>query len=160
MKVYIILLISIITLSCGTSATIYKKDGTYVEATILRSDSNNVYIKTYAGEEPINKTLITDIDHPGNVSAVVGLLLIGSAGLNAYAASQTYYETRAIYVAGAVIEGIVGISMLFGGLAIWTHSKDALASNFSSLNKDTFIKPQIYYTNNQPSYGLGYCKRF
>jgi hypothetical protein len=160
MRIFIIFLISIITLGCSTSATIYKKDGTYVEATILNSDSNNIYVDTFAGKEPIKKSDITAIDHPGNVVAVVGVAALGLAGINAFAATQTYYETQVINVVFAIGCGITGLSMIIGGLSNWNKSKDALIYGYRVSDQNSFITPQVYYANNKPSFGLNLNKRF
>ena len=54
---------------CGTTATIYKKNGSVVEARIVRSDQSNIYL---ANGRTVARADITEIDHPGDVLAAAG----------------------------------------------------------------------------------------
>jgi len=57
---------------CGTTATICKKNGSVVEATIVRSDQSNIYL---ANGRTVARAEISEIDHPGDVLAVAGVIM-------------------------------------------------------------------------------------
>lgn len=65
------------TFGCSTTATLRRRSGPDIEGTIVRSDDQALYTDTNAGQRfRIERTDVREIDHPGNVTAVVGLSLI------------------------------------------------------------------------------------
>ncbi len=71
-----VLILSLISgsFACSHSATITRRGAMPVEALILRSDDEFIYVKhPYITQpEAIRRDAILDIDHPGNVIATIG----------------------------------------------------------------------------------------
>jgi hypothetical protein len=62
---------------CSTTASISRVDGLRYEANILDSDANSLRVRDVYGRElTVSREEVADIDHPGNVSFTVGLVLI------------------------------------------------------------------------------------
>src|SRR4051812_39257567 len=68
--------------SCSTTATIERRNGSAVNARIVGSDAESVYVESFGGTTPIPRNDITDIDHPGDAAAVVGAALAGYGGIS------------------------------------------------------------------------------
>jgi hypothetical protein len=67
----------LVALGCAPPATIRLRNGANVESPIIGSDRDSVYVRGMYGEpHPIPRQEIVDIDHPGNVGTVAGLLLM------------------------------------------------------------------------------------
>lgn len=117
------------TLGCATTATISRTNGGAIEAEIGRSDQDAIYVLSVGGPEvTIPRQEISDIDHPGNVAALVGGIVGGVGALNFLIASgQRCFPS---VLACGDIDMAVGIPLFIWGLTVWNRSKDA-ANNFS-----------------------------
>ena len=69
---------AILAFGCSTKATIYLKDGTSIEGEIKQSDRLAIYVKSNDSDRvvPIYRGSIKEIDHPGNVGAIIGTSLV------------------------------------------------------------------------------------
>jgi hypothetical protein len=108
-----------------------------MEAKILRSNHDSLFIETSGGGEMVvPRSEVTDIDHPGNVVAVVGGA-IGGYGLLNIAVGLSHCDTMgAAYCTGVFTPAAVGIPMLIYGLVVWNDSKDAAAGKAMSASAD------------------------
>jgi hypothetical protein len=113
---------------CGTTATIYRKSGQQDEATILRGSSSSVMVDTGAGERPIPREDITDIDHPGNVHATIGAVLLAYGILNIAVGSSQCQSKGAAFCTGVFLPATLGLGMSIWGLTIWSRSSTAARS--------------------------------
>ena len=158
-----LIVLMILCCSCITSARLEMKDGSFVDGEILGSTESEVFVKAKDGPgQTIKRLDIADIDHPGNVTLVGGVVLIiyaagfsviGIANLRAAAAGRARAEEEraleglltqtgaqfsetvgwAFVTIGAVfLAG--GVPAVVGGADIWTTSKDRVESpGFDSL---------------------------
>lgn len=74
----LVLLLTLSLVACGSGAIITARDGRY-EGTITGHDGGHVFIDG----QPIDRTAITDIDHPGNVAAIIGSIVAAVGALSA-----------------------------------------------------------------------------
>ena len=121
------LAVAISLAGCSTTATIHRVNGPAYEATILRSDPTSLEIQGDDGRPyRVPREQVSDIDHPGNVLATVGAVLMGIAGLTAYAAEtdKSGSDSRNAAIAVGVVYGLPGLLMAVTGGAIWLSSKD------------------------------------
>lgn len=130
--------LALLTVLCGcsTTAKVSLVDGRRFDARIQRSDKEHVVVETKAGWlVPIPRSEIADIDHPGNVAAVAGLL-VSAYGALAVAKGVGNCDKNPlgpeVGCASAFFPATVGVSMLIWGLTIWTGSTHAAASSESS----------------------------
>ena len=73
-------LVSAAATGCGTSATITDRSGARQEGVFIRGNQTHLIVATTDGRIALRRDEIADVDHPGNVMAVVGAaLLIPSA---------------------------------------------------------------------------------
>lgn len=71
---------------CGTTASIKRHDGRDIEGKIVGGDVANVYVRTAGGKPlPVPRESITDVDHPGNVLAIIGVVNALAGAVNAFA---------------------------------------------------------------------------
>jgi hypothetical protein len=105
--------------SCGTNALI--RDAQYVhDVPIMRSTPTEIIVRTNEGERAIPRAEIRDIDHPGNVLALVGLPIfaLGVANLlGAWSCADGDGETNDWCVgrgAGFLTASIGGVMTVFG----------------------------------------------
>jgi hypothetical protein len=119
---------------CSTAAKLSLIEGGQVEARIQRSDPDNLVVETETGAEvPIPRSEVSDIDHPGNVVAVIGGVLT-AYGVNVIVAKVgTCGEQKMPGAAcvGTFWPAAVGASMLTWGLVTWVRSTRATDKSVS-----------------------------
>jgi hypothetical protein len=117
---------------CSTTATISRINGGTVEARIARSDDKSLFVKTAEGPEvAIPRADVSEIDHPGNATAVFGGFLSAYGALNIAAGIETCGEVGGAYCIGTFLPAAIGVPMLIWGLKTWGDSLSA-ASNHST----------------------------
>jgi hypothetical protein len=132
-KITVTLLASILISGCSTTASISRADGRELEAKIRRSTPGTVVVETNGGSEiSIPRSDIDDIDHPGNASAVVGLLLGSWGAYNIAKAAPGCSEFGGAYCTGVFLPAAIGVPMLIWGLSTWIGSTNAAGSSSSS----------------------------
>jgi hypothetical protein len=125
--------LALLTVLCGcsTTARVSLFDGRRFEARIQESDKENVVVETKAGwVVPIPRSEIADIDHPGNVTALVGLLLGAYGAVNVATVVGTCDKNPLpeVACASAFLPITVGVSMALWGTSIWSASTKAAGS--------------------------------
>ena len=137
-------LVALLLCGCSTTATISRTNGGSLEAKIQRSTANTLVVQTDSGSEArISRSEITDIDHPGNATAVVGGLLGIYGGINIAAGAPLCAEKGASFCTGVFLPAIIGSSMLIWGLTTWANSSSAASpSNPNSSSSKVPEAPQ------------------
>ncbi len=117
----------LICLSACSSATIYRHNAPDLEASIVGGEADYLYVETEDGRVVrIARKNVTEIDHPGNVEAVIGGILLACAAVMvgvANTSSDPGGET-ALYSAGGAY-GLAGVILLADGLIAWNRSTTA-----------------------------------
>jgi len=132
-KITVTLLAAILLCGCSTTATISRINGRQVEAKIQRSTPGAVVVQTDAGKEvSISRSDISDIDHPGNVAAVIGGLVSAYGALNIAVGAPRCGEGGGAYCTGVFLPAAIGVPMLIWGLSTWVGSTSAVSSPASS----------------------------
>ena len=132
---------------CSTTATITRTTGKPIEGRINRSDAEFLYVELEGGEEgAVPRASVTDIDHPGNATAVLGGLLGAYGVLNIAAGAETCGESEgAVGVAfctGMVLPAAFGAGMLIWGLTKWGASTSAAEGNAPSRHTGVVPAPR------------------
>lgn len=113
--------------ACATTATVSTTHGVY-EGQIV--SSNRRELTLHLGDETrdvkIAREDVGDIDHPGNVLAVIGGL-VTAGGLADLLLFSPLCDVGAGYCVGLATPIGVGLAMLIGGLMTWSASKAAAA---------------------------------
>ncbi|MCY1073027.1 hypothetical protein [Archangium lansingense] len=152
-KIAVTLLSSILLCGCSTTATISRVNGRTLDAKIRRSTPGAVVVQTDSGEEvSISRSDISDIDHPGNVSAVLGGLLGAYGVLNIAVGAPNCTSEGGAYCAGVFLPAALGASMLAWGLSTWIGSTSA-ASNSSSSGAVPDAPPASAFDFSTPTNG-------
>jgi len=109
--------------ACSSEATIRRRDGALVDARIVASDPDALFLAGPAGPTRLPRADVDDIDHPGNVLVVAGLsvLLVGAQII----ASE--HQTGAGAASVAVTTGLPGLAMITWGATTYLRSNGAAA---------------------------------
>lgn len=130
-------LISLLLTSCTTSATFTFRTERPLEATIVGGDNNLLLVRTESGyEQTVERGEVVDIDHPGNVVALVGAILTGSgvAGMVVTISTCANSFASSSCAVNAVTQGGTlgaGAAMLTWGLWAWLSSRNLVTSTLS-----------------------------
>jgi hypothetical protein len=124
---------------CGSTATITRVDGYIDEARIVRSDSGALYVQTDSStggtEIRLDRTIVRDIDHPGNAAMIVGGLFLGVLAL--MVSSRPFRDELLHGPAGdtsngagplTLMVGTPGVGLLGYGLFRYMSSKRAASA--------------------------------
>jgi hypothetical protein len=111
---------------CSTSATITRRYGNPFDAQIISSDENSVYVETSRGKQTIAREEIADVDHPGNVAAVIGAVVTGYGLLNIAEGAPLCDQQGPAFCVGVVTPALIGGSIMIWGLATYAGSTQAL----------------------------------
>jgi hypothetical protein len=120
---------------CSTTATIHMRRGKVVEAKIEGGDSSNIYL---VGGRSIARKKIREIDHPGDVGAIVGgVLSVTSIAVSLVTLSDwqncetesdgCLREALYFYFIGcpSIVIGIISTISAIGSYYTWVGSVDA-----------------------------------
>jgi hypothetical protein len=132
-KITVTLLASTLICGCSTTATISRINGKTVDAKIRRSTPGAVVVETDGGREvSISRSDISDIDHPGNVAAVLGGLVSAYGAVNIASGASGCAEGGGAYCTGVFLPAAVGVPILIWGLSTWIGSTSAASASSSS----------------------------
>jgi hypothetical protein len=125
---------------CTTTATFLTRDTGLLEARIVGGDRTNLLVQTESGAERVlARADVVDIDHPGNVVALIGGIIAGSGAVNlgtfALTCSSGFGSTGSqcapIYVVlGSMVAA--GAGMLTWGLWTWLTSRGLVTSTLET----------------------------
>jgi hypothetical protein len=117
------------SLGCSTTATIHRSDGYMLEGRIKGGTASSIIVDPRIGKrQEVPRSQVTDIDHPGNVHALIGGIVFGIGGISAGAncgqadGAGADRDADCFY---AVSIAITGAAMLGWGLYQWFDSTDA-----------------------------------
>jgi len=120
--------VAILTVSlgwgCAATATIHRAAAPALDAEIVDSDADAVYVTSESGSLfRIPRREVASVDHPGNVVALVGAVML-ALGATVYLAApgDDVDATRT----GALIYGVPGATLVIGGLVSWFRSRSAV----------------------------------
>jgi hypothetical protein len=102
---------------CGTTATITNRDGTRYEVEIVRSTPSELIVATRAGERPIARDRIRDIDHPGNVAVLAGSVLLTAGVVSLLGFHRCESSASSDFCIGSI--GGVGLAASGLGMVVW-----------------------------------------
>lgn len=118
--------------ACHATATVSLVKGNSVEARILGGDRERLWLRSEAGADLyVPRRDVRDIDHPGNVLALVGGLIGGSYGLSLAVQAQSCSSASfgpGLCVGMGSFAG-VGLGLFALGLWQWLSSRNAVEPN-------------------------------
>lgn len=155
-----LLVISQFLINCGSTASIYKADGTMTEGEIIGGDNENLYVKIWGKDSSIPKSDIFNIDHPGNGLAVGGGILAAYGALNIAVGLPRCKDKGTGFCVGVFTPAVVGIPMLINGLLIWGKSTGNINKEKVAYFNDFQLNPYYSYREENSIYGLMLTKRF
>lgn len=92
----------------------------------MGSDREHIYFRTQAGASRVAKKNVSDIDHPGDLDILFGLLLSGYGVLNISEGRQHCRTEGTAYCVGVYSPLAVGAVLTLFGLHHYTESTGAL----------------------------------
>jgi hypothetical protein len=119
----------LILAGCSTTATIHRSDGYMLEGRIKGGTPSSIIVDPRIGErQEIPRSQVVDIDHPGNVHALIGGIVFGIGGISAGTTCSDINDNA--YDRGSdcfygVSMAIAGAAILGWGLYNWFGSTDA-----------------------------------
>ena len=135
--------------SCSTTATVLVRDGTRYEVQVLGGDKDTLLLQSeYGVEKVVRRSEVADIDHPGNVMALVGGLIGGSGALNLVSVGITCSTSGASSGSQCPLlfgmmggTAAIGVGMFVWGLWTWLGSKNAVTNSLSNPAVPTPVTP-------------------
>lgn len=125
----LVVLLVAATPGCTTTATIVTTERT-LEARLEKGDAEHLPVVTEWGHrEVLLRKDLRDVDHPGNVLAVVGGILAGSGLIDLLGASSLCFSggsARSSVCATFLAPVLIGLPMLVWGFWAWTNSRAAV----------------------------------
>ena len=130
----VLVLLSGLSSACSTSAAVERRSGPTLVGTIEASDANRLYLTMGENERYwVDRSDITDIDHPGKTGTTVGSMLIVLGGgllalspfLSNDCVSDCFLSRRGLALFVGVPTLVTGISVLLTNLA---HHRRSVAA--------------------------------
>jgi|GEM_PF-1795072 len=159
MRVPTIFSIVLLVSGCSTTAMIYLKDGTSIEGRIKRSDQPSIYVATEDSGEliTIDRSNIEDIDHPGDIYALVGTVLgvLGWAAVIVAAVDDATCEGMFCGIGNDIVRGVgLAVGIPSTAVSIWGWSVWGV-SRFEATYDGPKIAPLAMTDGERTYYGVG-----
>ena len=106
----------------GSVARITMRDSSSVEGEIVASSNHYVSVETDEGDEDVPRQEIRDIDHPGNVAATIGGILMGFGALNIAVGFSQCDKRGVAFCIGVMTPEVFGLGLFVYGFKIWRTS--------------------------------------
>jgi hypothetical protein len=116
------------TTGCSTTATVTRNDGTSIDGWIAGGTQDSVVVDSRVGRRSeVPRNQIRDIDHPGNVHAIVGGSVLAYGG---FVIASSFPDCRAssdanLECTATLVPAVIGAGILTWGLVTWLGSKEA-----------------------------------
>jgi hypothetical protein len=156
-------LVLVASVGCGSSAIIERRDYSLVEGEIVGSSHYSVFVDTDHGEVAVPRSQISDIDHPGNVAATIGLILTSYGVLNIAIGAPKCDKEGAAFCTGVFAPAAIGLPVAIYGFAIWGASRKALHKErrgHDSVLSRLLLSPGYFYAEGKGSPGLSVASSF
>jgi hypothetical protein len=128
--VTLVTLVTLVTFACSTTATVVRRDGSELEGTINGGTPYGVIVTSEDGRaQEIRRDDITEIDHPGNVHAIVGSLFLLLSGMMLVGQSDSCDRNPPDDCWTFLVPGAVGAGLMIWGIPTWRSSIDAAGSS-------------------------------
>src|SRR5262245_1870869 len=153
-----------VVVGCASGATIVRSpaNGGPVYGTIVGNGERTLYLRTGSGEEVgIPHEQIEDIDHPGNVLAVVGAAVLVYGAYNLWVGIPKCDSEGTAFCVGVFLPAPTGIALTLWGVNTYTDSRDA-ARGWSPRSRTTAImfSPLLQPASEAKALGLNVAGRF
>ena len=112
------------SMACSTTATIHRSNGMMMEGTIEGGSPDYIVVAPrYGRRQEVPRNEIAEIDHPGNVHALLGGIFLGYGIVNiAVGYEECQNNGDGAYCTGVFVPAAVGTGLLVWGLATWMGS--------------------------------------
>jgi hypothetical protein len=159
-----IAVIACVLAGCSANATIIRgeRDGGTVYGKIVGVGERNLYVRTPSGEEiGVPRDEIEDIDHPGNVLALVGAAIVVSGAYNIWVGLPNCDSRSTAFCVAVVIPAVVGAGMSAWGGSVYARSHAAAKSPVAAGRRaSVFLLPSVQPGMNSTALGLALGGRF
>jgi hypothetical protein len=134
---------AVAAIGCGTTATITRVNGPQIEAKIVGGDETKLYVQnSSAGDSTsIARNDVTDIDHPGNVAALIGGVVSAYGVVNVVAGAPQCERKGAAYCTGVFLPAAIGLPIMMYGLYNWMDSTSAAKPNHGKATASVSVLP-------------------
>jgi hypothetical protein len=116
-------------LACSTTASIHRTHAAPIEGSIQGGGEDYITVFTKQGEQQdIRRGEIKEIDHPGNVHALIGGIVLGYGAINVaanWSECREREQQQVAFCTGTFLPAAVGAGLLIWGLGTWISSKSA-----------------------------------
>lgn len=114
------------SMACSTTATIYRSNGMMMEGSIEGGSPSSITVTpNYGAPQEVPRSDITEIDHPGNVHALVGGIVLAYGVANIAVGMEECERQGGAFCVGVFTPAVIGTGMLIWGLATWIGSNSA-----------------------------------
>jgi len=156
--------IACVLVGCSANATIIRseRDGGTVYGKIVGLGERNLYVKTPSGEEVgVPRDEIEDIDHPGNILAVVGAAIAVFGAYNIGVSLPNCDSRSTAFCVAVVIPAVVGAGMSAWGGSVYARSHAAAKSTVPAGRRASlFLLPSVQPGNDSTALGLALGGQF
>ncbi|UQA62787.1 hypothetical protein [Polyangium aurulentum] len=111
---------------CSTSANITRHNAPEISAKIVGGDGENIYVESPTGRQPIRRSDIADVDHPGDAAAVIGGVLTGYGAVNIVMGAPKCESEGAAFCTGVFAPAAIGIPLMLWGTIVKMNSVSAM----------------------------------
>lgn len=145
------------TMGCGTLATISTAHAHPVDAEIVSSDSEFIYVRygNRGGRDTIPRASVSDIDHPGNVAATIGTLVTAYGVANIAIGAPECDRGGAAYCTGVFLPAAIGLPIMVWGFYTYFSSVNAAAPGVQ-----VAVLPTASFQKKNESYGANVVVSF
>jgi hypothetical protein len=159
-KMILCIPVAAFVMGCGTTATVSRIGAPAVNGTIVSSDARAIYVETQGETFPVDRQSISDIDHPGNVAAVIGGIVSAYGVANIAIGAPDCDRGGAAYCTGVFLPAAIGVPILAYGLVTWAGSRAAAKPHHVAEGANFAIVPTASFDKKNEYYGVSATVRY
>ncbi len=144
-----------LAIGCGSTATITRVGAPEIDAKIVGSDEKQLFIETQGlgDTNTIPRNEVTDIDHPGNVAAIIGGVVSAYGVVNIAVGASQCDSQGAAYCTGVFLPAAIGLPIMISGIIRWADSKGAAEAKKGKPTASVSVLPVASLQKNNEFFG-------
>jgi hypothetical protein len=149
-----------VLLGCGTTVEVELRNGEVIEGLIVGGNRSELFVEAGGQETRIERRMIAEIDHPGNVLAAIGGTISAYGLYNIAVGEPKCDEKGAAFCVGVFLPLVLGLGLIVPGVITYQNSVAAAEPPARYRKGSLSILPTLWGSGTSVASGLSLTGRY